>query len=156
VIRPATAPDAPAVAGVWWRSRLAAVPAIPAPVHDEADVGRWVADVLVPGGGTWVALEDGRVVAMLSLSPGWVDQLYVDPAQQGHGVGTRLLEFAMQRSPGGLDLWAFQANTAARRFYERHGFTAVAWTDGDNEEGAPDVRYRWAGADAETPPPNTA
>jgi hypothetical protein len=138
VIRPATAPDAPAVAGVWWRSRLAAVPAIPAPVHDEADVGRWVADVLVPGGGTWVALEDGRVVAMLSLSPGWVDQL------------------AMQRSPGGLDLWAFQANTAARRFYERHGFTAVAWTDGDNEEGAPDVRYRWAGADAETPPPNTA
>ena len=37
----------------------------------------------------------------------------------------------------------FQKNEGARRFYERHGFTAVEWTDGDNEEGAPDVRYRW-------------
>ena len=31
------------------------------------------------------------------------------------------------------------------RFYERHGFTAVAATNGDNEEGAPDVRYHWSG-----------
>ena len=33
-------------------------------------------------------------------------------------------------------------NTDARRFYERHGFTAVASSDGsDNEEREPDVRY---------------
>ncbi|MBA3264774.1 MAG: hypothetical protein H0T14_00160 [Nocardioidaceae bacterium] len=31
----------------------------------------------------------------------------------------------------------------ARRFYERLGFVAVQWTDGDNEERALDVRYEW-------------
>ena len=31
----------------------------------------------------------------------------------------------------------------AARFYERHGFAALETTDGANEEGAPDVHYRW-------------
>ena len=31
----------------------------------------------------------------------------------------------------------------ARRFYERHGFVVVGGTDGDNEEGAPDLRLEW-------------
>jgi hypothetical protein len=44
----------------------------------------------------------------------------------------------------GLQLWTFQRNTAARRFYGRLGFVAVEQTDGSrNEEDEPDVRYRW-------------
>ena len=36
----------------------------------------------------------------------------------------------------------FARNAGARRFYERHGFVAVAFGDGTgNEEGEPDVRY---------------
>jgi hypothetical protein len=51
---------------------------------------------------------------------------------------------AKERSPGGLGLWAFQVNKPARRFYERHGFVAVTFTDGSgNEEREPDVRYEW-------------
>ena len=42
-----------------------------------------------------------------------------------------------------MQLWAFQSNTGALRFYERHGFVAVEETDGDNEERAPDVRMVW-------------
>ena len=61
----------------------------------------------------------------------------------GPGLGTRLLDRAKAERPDGLDLWTFQANTGARRFYERHGFVEVARTDGDNEEGAPDVRLAW-------------
>jgi len=46
------------------------------------------------------------------------------------------------RHPG-LQLWTFQANREARRFYERHGFTAVEETDGTtNEERLPDMRYK--------------
>jgi len=29
-------------------------------------------------------------------------------------------------------------------FYEGHGFVAVDMTEGDNEDGSPDVRYRWS------------
>ncbi len=44
----------------------------------------------------------------------------------------------------GLELWTFQVNARARRFYERHGFVEVDRTDGGhNEERQPDVRYAW-------------
>jgi ribosomal protein S18 acetylase RimI-like enzyme len=39
-------------------------------------------------------------------------------------------------------LYTFQANHHARTFYERHGFQAVAFSEGlDNEEKCPDVLY---------------
>ena len=95
---------------------------------------------------TWVIEHDDTVVALLVLEPGRIDQLYVDPDFTGRGLGSCLLAVAKAASPVGLDLWTFQANTRARRFYERHGFAAVAMTEGENEEGAPDVRYRWPAA----------
>ncbi len=58
-------------------------------------------------------------------------------------LGSRLVAVAKAAASGSLDLWTIQASTGARRFYERHGLVAVATTDGDNEEGEPDVRYRW-------------
>ena len=144
MIRRATAADAAAVADVWLLSRKASVPAIPAPVHDDADVRRYFAHVVIPERETWVVDLDGEVVALLALEDGWVDHLYVHPDHVGHGLGSELLELAKRRRPDGLDLWTFQSNAGARRFYERHGFTAEATTDGDNEEGDPDVHYRWS------------
>ncbi len=144
-LRLAVGDEADAVADVWLRSRKASVPAIPAPVHRDAEVRRWFAEVVLPSRETWVAEADG-IVALLVLDADGVDQLYVDPAWTGRGLGSRLLDVAKQRRPAGLDLWTFQSNLGARRFYERHGFEAVEATDGDNEEGAPDVRYRWTGA----------
>ena len=38
-----------------------------------------------------------------------------------------------------------QIHTIARQMIEKHGFEAVRFTDGqDNEEKVPDIRYRWA------------
>ncbi|TKT00249.1 GNAT family N-acetyltransferase [Streptomyces lasalocidi] len=63
---------------------------------------------------------------------------------RGRGIGDRFVSLARQRSPRGLTLWTFQVNEPAHRFYERHGFTAVEFTDGSgNEEREPDVRYEW-------------
>ena len=67
-----------------------------------------------------------------------------DPDRRGRGIGDRLVEFAKERQPTGLQLWTFQVNLAAQRFYERNGFVAVERTDGaGNEEREPDVRYVW-------------
>lgn len=79
---------------------------------------------------------------MMALAGDWIEQLYVHPAWYGRGLGSRLLNVA-KRELSCLDLWTFQSNVGARRFYERNGFVEVAMTDGDNEEGAPDVRYHW-------------
>ncbi len=73
----------------------------------------------------------------------WIDQLYVDPVSTRAGIGGTLLEHAMRLHPTGLKLWTFQSNLGARRFYEPHGFVAVASTTGENEEQAPDVCYQW-------------
>jgi GNAT superfamily N-acetyltransferase len=96
----------------------------------------------------WVDEVDGQIVAMMVLTPGWVNHLYVHPERSRRGIGTALLQRAVQgaESRGApLQLWTFQANRPARDFYARHGFTEVEFTDGaTNMERAPDVRLVWS------------
>ncbi len=114
------------------------------PAHPDDEVRAWVRDDLLPKTTTWVAERDRRVLGFLSLADGWIEQLYVEPEHTGTGIGSRLIQLAKEKFPAGLQLWTFQVNEGARRFYERHGFAAVEMTDGaGNEERQPDVRYAW-------------
>ena len=55
-----------------------------------------------------------------------------------------MLDHVKNLCPERLDLWVFQKNDGARRFYERHGFELVRLTDGaGNMEQEPDALYRW-------------
>ncbi|MDQ4070189.1 MAG: GNAT family N-acetyltransferase [Actinomycetota bacterium] len=144
-IRRATAADADAAADLYVRARRHAVPAIP-PLRPPEDGARtWLAGVVRRGDEVWLAESGtGEVVAVMVLGDEWIEQLYVGPAWTGRGIGTRLVEMAKELRPDGLQLWTFQSNVGARRFYERHGFVAEEWTDGrGNQERAPDVRYVW-------------
>ena len=142
--RRARTEEARTIADVWLRSRYASIPAIPRPVHTDAEIRDWFASVLVSDRELWVIAPGERPVALLVLEGEWVNQLYVDPPWTGQGLGSMLIHLAKDLHPERLDLWTFQSNTAARRFYERHGFVAIDTTDGENEEGAPDVHYRWS------------
>ncbi len=136
--------DADEIAEVWLRSRAASVPRIPPLAHSESEVRAWFSDVVLPAHEVWVAEAGGpRIVALLVLDEEHLDQLYVDPGWTGRRIGTRLLALAKARRPEGIDLWTFQSNEGAQRFYRRHGFTVAGTTSGDNEEGEPAVRYVW-------------
>jgi GNAT superfamily N-acetyltransferase len=115
-------------------------------LHTDDEVKSWFATDVLSQREAWVVERGEGIAAVVVLSPGWIDQIYVDPDHARCGIGTLLVDLAKTLNPDGLDLWTFQSNVIARRFYERHGFTAVAATEGDNEEGAPDVRYHWPGA----------
>jgi ribosomal protein S18 acetylase RimI-like enzyme len=142
-LRRATADDAVAVAAVYLRSFKTALPSVRL-AHDDDDVRAHVAAVVVAQRETWVAVQDGRVVAFMTLHEGVIEHLYVAPEDAGRGHCTALLDLAKRRSPAGLRLFTFQVNTCARRFYEQRGFTALAFSDGtDNEEREPDVLYGW-------------
>lgn len=142
-LRRAERGEAAAVADVWLRSRAASVPAIPAPVHSGSEVRAYFEAVVLATKEVWVAEEKGAVVALLVLEGEWIDQFYVHPDHVGIGLGSALITEAKRQRPGGLKLWTFEKNNRARRFYERHDFVVTAATDGDNEEGEPDVRYEW-------------
>jgi len=94
----------------------------------------------------WGRFDQDALSGLIAFRDGWVDQLYVLPAAQSRGVGTELLDVA-KRACERLELWTFQCNERARRFYEARGFALVEQTDGArNEEKEPDARYVWARA----------
>lgn len=143
IIRRARVDEAGPIAAVWLRSRTASAPDIPAPAQADDEVRIWFEEVVLSTKEVWVAEDTDAIVALLVLEEEWIDQLYVDPDRVGQGVGELLMAIAKEQHPDGLKLWTFAANAGARRFYERHGFVATASTEGDNEEGAPDIRYEW-------------
>jgi GNAT superfamily N-acetyltransferase len=143
-VRRAGVGDAGAVAEVWLRSFAAALPGVKR-AHTDDEVRWWKREIVLPEQETWVATTaEEAIVGMLVLDGGELEQLYLEPAWRGRGVGDRLVALAKERCPGGLGLWTFQVNESARRFYRRHGFVQVDRTDGGrNEEREPDVRYVW-------------
>ena len=95
----------------------------------------------------WLAVDGDRIVGVATRSGALVRQLYVATDRTRAGIGQRLLDAllaeAVAESILTVDLWTFQRNAGARRFYERNGFVAMEFTDGaSNEEREPDVRYR--------------
>jgi ribosomal protein S18 acetylase RimI-like enzyme len=144
VVRRARLDEGLSVAELWLRSRKASIPSNPPTIHDDDDVRDHFLTEVLANQEVWVVDREGSgIVALLVLHKGWVMDLHVDPELTGRGLGSRLIDLAKERQPDVLDLWTFQSNAGARRFYERHGFVVVAMTDGDNEEHEPDVHYRW-------------
>jgi GNAT superfamily N-acetyltransferase len=91
----------------------------------------------------WGAFDGAVMIGMIAFREEWIDQLYVLPQAQGRGVGCGLLQVA-QNAFDRLQLWTFQRNVRARRFYEARGFALVRETDGaGNEEKEPDALYLW-------------
>jgi GNAT superfamily N-acetyltransferase len=140
MIRHATEEDAAAVGEIYVRARdeMTYLPRFPDP-HRTA-VGGWI----VRDNDVWVAEDEGVVFGFIGLEVGWLNHIYVDPARQGRGIGTGLLDHAKALQPRGMQLWVFQRNDGARRLYERNDFRLAELTDGaGNAEREPDARYEW-------------
>jgi GNAT superfamily N-acetyltransferase len=141
--RRATAADAHDVATVYIASRRGAADYLPT-VGTDDEIRAFVVHQMVPDRETWIAEDNGRMVAVLTLHDDEVDQFYVAPTEQRRGIGDAMLTHAKRLRPTGLRLWAFQRNAPARRFYEARGFVAIKFTDGStNMEREADVLYQW-------------
>jgi GNAT superfamily N-acetyltransferase len=145
IVRRGELADASVAADLWLRARRAAVAAIPPPTHTDDEVRSWFSTHVARELELWVAeSEHGGLLGILVLDGEWIDQLYVDPANTGCGIGLLLLDVAKRERPNGVQLWTFVSNRGAQRFYERHGFVEIRRTSGtDNEEHAPDILYAY-------------
>ena len=123
------------------------MPYAPSP-HTSEETETWVRESLIPNDTVTLAAADGTVVGVLACSEAqpysFITQMAVRPSLVNRGVGSRLLAHAMQTLCVPIRLYTFQENHGARRFYERHGFRAVQFTeDQATEEHCPDVLYEF-------------
>jgi ribosomal protein S18 acetylase RimI-like enzyme len=138
--------DEPAVVDVWFRSGKATYSFLPGwQKMTRAQAIEIFRNEIMKRCDVWVAKKNGRVVGYLAMKDSYIDRLYVDPELQRDGCGTQLLNFAKTMWPRGLRLHTHQQNTGARAFYEKHGFSAVAFGVSPAPECAPDVEYCWNG-----------
>lgn len=143
-LRPALPIDGTAIAGVQQAARAAAP--MPPAVHSAAEVETFLTG-RIGHDEVWLIENDDEVLGYARFTRTWLDDLYVLPAVQGHGVGSALLDLVKVRLPDGFGLWVFEINQPARNFYGRHGLIEREHTDGsDNEERAPDLRMEWLGS----------
>lgn len=108
-----------------------------------------------------VEAETGTVAGVVRCGPAHpghaiVWSLYVDPASQGRGIGSRLLRAAESALVSGgatsASLWVFTANTASVAFYAHHGWVPVGKNQGRSWEfGEPVYRLSKSFRDAAIP-----
>lgn len=138
LIRRATPDDAAAIAALHvasWRSAYRGVLAdayLDGPIEAER-TAHWQRTLAGLSAGDAVLLAPGiGFAAAYARSDGdaLLDNLHVAPALRGQGLGLGLLHAVAATLQGAgahaMHLWVFDANTGARRFYERHGAVATA------------------------------
>jgi ribosomal protein S18 acetylase RimI-like enzyme len=142
-IRAARSDEYDEVARVWMDSWVS-IGLEPASEKLLADLRARVRKEVANEWSLYVADDAGRIAAMLAirLRDGYLDQLFVDPAYHGRGVGKMLLQFTRKNLPDEIWLRCAKPNLKAWRWYEREGFVF------EKEEPHPDhgliMRYyRW-------------
>ena len=140
-IRPGAPGDASACAAILndWIDARSWMPR----KHSRADVEAFYADFVFRERAVWVTGQPLCGFMALDLDADQITALYV--AKPGQGIGKAFVDHAKSRHSQ-LSLWTFQANTGARRFYAREGFVPLRETDGENEEGLPDIQFGWPAA----------
>ncbi len=143
VVRSGYPADCQALTALYLRSRTTAMPWLVSP-HDEAATRWWMEHVVLAEQRVWVAQSVDRLLGFAAVRGRWLEQLYVDPNDQGGAVGRSLLNVTKSVSPDGMLLHVFTRNFRARRFYEAADFILTEQSDGRrNEECEPDCTYRW-------------
>ncbi|WP_420407110.1 GNAT family N-acetyltransferase [Hoeflea sp.] len=109
-------------------------------VHSREDVIEFYEKFVFKRREVWVSGNPVSGFVALDVFNNMVTALYV--SNPGMGIGKALLDHA-KTGRDMLELWTFVANEDARRFYAREGFREIRVTEGDNEEGLPDMLWRW-------------
>jgi GNAT superfamily N-acetyltransferase len=136
VIRPAAPEDHPACAAVFLAAYRQSFPLHPPEYYVPE---RYFESIT--GEEQWVALQNGQIIAVLSIywPENFIHSLYVQPELQGRGIGQRLLAAVVAGAKGACELKCDKVNKRAVAFYKHLGWHEVG--EGTAETG-PWVRLR--------------
>lgn len=124
------AADTQILSRIWLDASLLAHPFIGTQRLREQQ--RLIEDTYLPLSETFVAVQAGNPVGFISLLDSFIGGLFVAPAQQGKGIGRRLIAHALDLK-GDLSLEVYTANEQAMRFYRSLGFLEVSRRSTDDD-----------------------
>ena len=128
-IRRGTPQDVPRALEIWRSAVDATHGFLTAQDRDEID--EMVANEFLPKAELWLAVDEHEQVAGFLVMDGkMIDALFVDPAVHGRGVGTALLDHALQLQPAAI-VDASEQATNALPFYLSRGFRVVGRSETD-------------------------
>ena len=128
-IRRGTPQDVPRALEIWRSAVDATHGFLTAQDRDEID--EMVANEFLPKAELWLAVDEHEQVAGFLVMDGkMIDALFVDPAVHGRGVGTALLDHALQLQPDAI-VDASEQATNALPFYLSRGFRVVGRSETD-------------------------
>lgn len=106
----------------WRASHRAICAASFVAQHTACRQRAYIRGKLDTGSRFWLFVQSGVPAGVVSVTAGQIGDLYVLPALQGRGIGTRLLRHAMDACAGPCTLWVLASNDGAQRLYVRCGF----------------------------------
>ncbi|WP_421439883.1 GNAT family N-acetyltransferase [Agrobacterium tumefaciens] len=124
------AADTQILSRIWLDASLLAHPFIGTQRLREQQ--RLIEDTYLLLSETFVAAQAGDPVGFISLLDSFIGGLFVAPAQQGKGIGRRLIAHALDLK-GELSLEVYTANEQAMRFYRSLGFLEVSRRSTDDD-----------------------
>ncbi len=127
-IRPFTKTDRPFLRTLFLASRKAS--------WHWLDSSDWMLedfDFVTLGETILVAEDDGHRLGFAAYLPNdnFLHSLFVDPAAQGKGVGSALLQAVQEQFTSTGALKCLTQNQRARAFYEHHGWQVISHGEGD-------------------------
>jgi len=121
MIRKFTTDDLDDIVSIWLNASIIA--------HDFIPVAYWqdhaedMRNIYIPSAETFVyAPAEGGISGFLSLMDNHIAAIFVDPAQQGRGIGKQLMN-RVKALHSSLTLCVYKKNTNSVRFYTGQGFS---------------------------------
>lgn len=115
--------DIEPVLAIWLQASITA--------HNFVDADFWVSKLddmrhrYLPSARTYVVVEGEDVIAFASMHGDSLAAFFVQPEEQGQGVGSALMGY-LQKQNAHMHLAVYKENARSVGFYVRHGFYVVS------------------------------
>jgi len=131
--------DMEQVLDIWLEASIRAHPFQPATYWENALPAMRLQ--YLPMSENFVAEQEGKVLGFLAMLNNYIAALFVEPAVQGKGIGSCLLDYA-RANHDTLSLAVYQQNQQAVNFYLKNGFQIREETI-NSETGDPEYQMYW-------------